>query len=121
MVVAGALIWSAGGSMNMEAQLSGQGSLQGAYNPTGLEWVATEHVLPAATEPSSASGVLAFGMLMMLVGFGLHAWLMLNKQNTGRPVPVRIRKQAAPKKEVRKARSSRRQAEVIWIERTIRF
>lgn len=120
MVVAGALIWSAGTSMHSEAQLSGQGAVTGAHTPTQLQWIATETVLPAAGQPNSAGGVFAFGMLMMLVGFGIHAWLMLNKAE-GKPVPVRVRKQRTAKPQAKKSRKTRRQAEVIWIERTIRF
>lgn len=120
MVVSGALIWSAGTGMQTEAQLSNQGAAIGTQVETGLTWVATETVFPAASQSTSPSGILALGMLMMLIGFGMHAWLILEKKD-GKPVPVRIRKQAVPKKEVRKGRSTRRQAEVIWIERTIRF
>ncbi len=120
MVVSGALIISAGTGIHSEAQLSGQGTITGVYQPTELQWIASETVLPAAGQPSSAGGIFAFGMLMVLVGFGIHAWLMLNKSE-GKPVPVHVRKQRAPKPQVKKSRSTRRQAEVIWIERTIRF
>jgi len=51
-------------------------------------------------------------MLMMLIGFGLHALWTIRK-NDEQPVPVKVRK--------KEPRTSRTQMEVIWVERTIRF
>lgn len=88
-----------------------------------LAWTTQETVLAAAPiQQQSSTGVLAFGMLMMLIGIGMHAWYTMQHQEKGRPVPVHIRKQALKRPEAKKSpRKSRRQAEVIWVERTIRF
>ena len=53
----GALIALTGSQMKLEAQLLSQQDV----------------LLAAAPQTSSSSAVLAFGMLMMLIGFGLHA------------------------------------------------
>ena len=72
-----------------------------------------EAVMPAAMEQGNGFGIIAFGMLMMLLGFGLHSLIVLRNQEVERTVPVKQKKKSP--------RSSRRQMEVIWIERTIRF
>lgn len=121
-VLTGALVALAGSQMSLSAQLSGQGTAIGTQHATELSWTTGEAVMAAAPQQGNPSAVLAFGMLMMLIGFGMHSWYILNKQE-GRPVAVHVRKHKAKKPQATKksSRKSRRQADVIWIERTIRF
>lgn len=73
-----------------------------------------EHLLPAASEPSNAIALVAFGMLMVLIGMGLHAlWILRKRDAAPANVPITIRKH--------KNRTTRKQMEVIWVERTIRL
>jgi hypothetical protein len=114
----GAVIVTIGSQMSLSASLTEQGTYLGTSQAGSPMWINQESVLPAASiESSNPAGVLAFGMLMMLIGFGLHALWTIRK-NDEVEVPVKIRKKSAPKKE---ARNSRKQMEVIWIERTIRL
>ncbi len=116
LMVAGAALMMVGSQGQLNASITNQGSYVGTIEPTGLELVQPNALLAAAPESPISFGVLAFGMLLMLVGFGFHAWVVLReREEKERTVPVR----AATKKKT--ARKSRRQAEVIWIERTIRF
>lgn len=90
----------------LRASVTGQGSyIMQAPEPVALMQSAPEHPI--------SLGLLAFGMLMMQIGFGLHAWYVLQQNQEGSPVTVHAKKKSP--------RKSRRQAEVIWIERTIRF
>lgn len=113
LIVLGAIIVTAGSQMQLEASLTDQGSYAGMREQTELMWVDSQVVLPAAIESPNPMGVAAFGMLMMLIGFGLHAWVVSKNRNET-PVPVRAKKRKEPRK-------SRRQMEVIWVERTIRL
>lgn len=120
LVALGAMAMVAGsqGRINANvASLSGQGAYMGTQQEAPrLTWTQPETLLAAAPESTMPFGVLAFGMLMALVGFGIHAWIVLRERETHeRNVPIR----AATKKKA--PRKSRRQAEVIWVERTIRF
>lgn len=125
LIAIGAIFVTLGSQLQMEAQLLDQLSSQGAVM---AEEAASEPLLleqavlyPAATAPSNAAGTLAFGMLMMLLGFGFHAWIVLRNEED-RTIKVRA---ADPRKKQRiskpQARKSRKPMEVIWIERTIRF
>lgn len=94
---------------------SGQGSLvmNAPRKPMLLQ---QEVVMPSAPlEPTSQTGLIAFGALMMLLGFGLHAMIVLREQDEV-AVPVRIKKAF-----MKEPRTSRKQMEVIWVERTIRL
>lgn len=101
LLAVGAVVMTIGSQMQLSSNLSSQGSTLEFHD---------QLVLPAAIESSNPGGVLAFGMLMMLVGFGLHALLVLRNSDE-RPVPVRKKS----------SRTSRKQMEVIWVERTIRL
>lgn len=118
LIAIGAIISMVSAQMNPEfgAALTHQGSYIGSIEPIEPMWIAQETVLPAAMEPDNSLGVLAFGMLMMLIGFGLHAFLVVHNNQT--KVPVKSAKKIATKKA---PRSSRKQMDVIWVERTIRF
>lgn len=100
--------------MQPVASLTGQGTV--LYTLQTLEPTIgnMQSVLPAAPEPSKA-GILAFGMLMMLLGFGMHAWLVVRKRGQAELA------QGEVKGAKKYPRSSRRQMEVIWVERTIRL
>ncbi len=124
-------------TQSLHASLTDQGSYLGTTQATEPmlmaryticpATVARAAMWPAAMEQTGPSfGMIALGMLIVLIGIGLHGLYVLRSRDgraatraePGQSVPVRIRKQKAPQKEARK---SRRQAEVIWIERTIRF
>ena len=111
LVVLGALIVVAGSQMRLNAQLSGQGAYLEIQQAGYSMPIEEQPLLPAAIETARSTGMLAFGMLMMLLGFGFHA-LIVMRQRDEKPVPVRVRKPQ---------RTSRRQMEVIWVERTIRL
>ena len=118
LLVLGAIVVTIGSQMSLRASAIGQTS--------DLMWIDQQAVLPAATiESSNPAGVLAFGMLMMLIGFGMHAlWNIQKNDESDRTVRVhdadpersrRIRQKKNP------PRTSRKQMEVIWVERTIRL
>ena len=115
LIALGAITMVIGSQVQMEAQLVHQLNGQGSFLAAPLY----SSALPT-TEGSSA-GVLAFGMLMMLLGFGLHALIVLRNVED-RSVTVRAadpqKKKVTPTPTVRK---SRKPMEVIWVERTIRF
>ncbi|MBT4120103.1 MAG: hypothetical protein HOG89_04130 [Candidatus Peribacter sp.] len=114
-IALGALVVTIGSQMSLSASMTSQGTYLGTQQAGEPMWINQEVLLPAATiESSNPAGVLAFGMLMMLVGFGLHALWTIRK-NDEQMVPV---KQASKKKI---SRTSRKQMEVIWVERTIRL
>jgi len=118
LMLLGAGISTLGAELSLNASLTDQGSYLGTTQASAPMLMARETVFPAAMESAGPSfGMIALGMLIMLIGIGLHGLYVLRSRDE-RPVPVKIRKQKAPQKEARK---SRRQAEVIWIERTIRF
>jgi hypothetical protein len=126
LIALGAIVVTIGSQMSLSASATNQGAYLGTQQAGEPMWINQEVVLPAAAiESSNPAGVLAFGMLMMLIGFGLHA-LWTIRQNDEQPacteqcrsVPVVVRKQPAAKKQTR---TSRKQMDVIWIERTIRF
>lgn len=96
------------------ASLTGQGTVLYALQTLEPTIGNMQSVLPAAPEHSKA-GILAFGMLMMLLGFGMHAWLVVRKRGQAE---LAQDEKKDPKKY---PRSSRRQMEVIWVERTIRL
>lgn len=101
LIAFGALIVTIGSQMSLSASLTSQGTYLGTQQAGEPMWIAQEVVLPAAAiESSNPAGVLAFGMLMMLIGFGLHALWTIQKNTP---------------------RNSRKQMEVIWVERTIRL
>jgi len=93
---------------------SGQGAL--VLNAPVQEMLLQQTVvMPAAPDVSEINvGLVAFGALMMLLGFGLHALIVLRTRDE-QPVPVKIRKNKLY------PRTSRKQMEVIWVERTIRL
>lgn len=109
----GAVVVTVGSQIQLSADLTSKGTYVGTVEPQELMWAQGQVVLPAAMEASNGMYILGFGMLMMLIGFGLHAWMVVEKRDD-ESAPVK-------KKKVKKARPSRRQAEVIWIERTYRF
>lgn len=125
LMAMGAITMVIGSQVQMEAQLSGQGSIiekQVTRQPVELRQAVPMHAAAIAMpKTSSSAGVLAFGMLMMLLGFGLHAWIVLQNEED-RTVRVRAadprKKKTVPAPKVRK---SRKPMEVIWVERTIRF
>src|SRR3989344_7480981 len=118
LMLFGAGVATLGAQTQLNASLTNQGSYLGTTHASAPMLMARETVFPAAMESTGPSfGMIALGMLIMLIGIGLHGLYVLRSREE-RPVPVRIRKQKAHQKEARK---SRRQAEVIWIERTIRF
>ncbi|MAE68552.1 MAG: hypothetical protein QF793_04045 [Candidatus Peribacteraceae bacterium] len=117
IIALGAIVVTIGSQMSLGASLTEQGGTLGTEQVGEIMWIDQQVVLPAAIESSNGTGVLAFGMLMMLLGFGLHALWTIRK-NDEVSVPVKVRKQQTPKKTARK---SRKQMEVIWIERTIRL
>ena len=94
---------------------SGQGSV--ISNVPAKKILLPQHIVFSAApeQTGSKAGLIAFGALMMLLGFGLHALIVL-RESDEISVPVRIKQ--AFKKE---PRTSRKQMEVIWIERTIRL
>lgn len=118
------LVVSLGGSQNaLQGQVLspdslGQGSVVTSQSATAPVMARPTYVhAAAATEDSNPLGVIAFGMLMMLIGFGAHAFATL--RTTEQNVPVTIRetpKQPAPQK--KKASGP---LQVIWIERNIRL
>ncbi len=59
---------------------------------------------------------LAFGMICLLLGFALHAMIVVREGESERKVPVK----SAPKRR-KPARKSRSPKNVIWIERRFRF
>ncbi|MDP7069078.1 MAG: hypothetical protein QF815_01005 [Candidatus Peribacteraceae bacterium] len=113
LMALGAATTAVGSQKGLGAQLSNQGTnlVQRYANEPML--MGREAVMPAAMEQGNGFGIIAFGMLMMLLGFGLHSLIVLRNQEVERTVPVKQKKKSP--------RSSRRQMEVIWIERTIRF
>jgi len=115
LIAMGAITMVIGSQVQMEAQLVNQLNGQGSFLAAPLY----SSALP--TTESSSAGILAFGMLMMLLGFGLHAWIVLQNEED-RSVAVRAadprKRKVAPKPVARK---SRKPMEVIWVERTIRF
>ena len=122
LIALGFLTMALGSHMQMEAKLSGQGSIL-HEEVAGTEMMLKQAAGSAAViAPENSAGVLAFGMLMMLLGFGLHASIVLQKREEGdRTVRVRAADPAKKKKEGKTARKTRKPLEVIWIERTIRF
>ncbi|PIR54341.1 hypothetical protein COU75_01380 [Candidatus Peregrinibacteria bacterium CG10_big_fil_rev_8_21_14_0_10_42_8] len=128
LIAMGAITMAIGSQVQMEAQLLGQLSGQGSLTvqevtpePPMLKQAAPLRAAAVSASESSSAGILAFGMLMMLLGFGMHAWIVLRNAED-RSVKVRIadptKKKVAPEPKVRK---TRKPMEVIWIERTIRF
>lgn len=110
LLVLGATVLGSNFMQALPAMVTGKGSLVGTVEPpVGLMLTEAPVLMSAAPQPERIGATIAFGMLMMLIGFGLHAWIVLRK-NDEQTVPVK----KAP-------RTSRRQAEVIWVERTIRF
>ena len=128
LIVVGAVTSAAGLHFHLPGNLTGQGATLGTNEASKLMWVAQETVLPAAIEAPNSGGVLAFGMLMMLIGFGLHAWITMQNRDEV-PVPVRAKKSVKAAwrptghctRKAKAPRTSRKQMEVIWIERTIRL
>lgn len=121
----GAAIMTLSSGYALVGSISGQGST--VVEKVALEpmLIQAQTILPAASEltQGSGAGIIAFGMLMMLLGFGLHAFIVLrNREEEERSVPVHIadpaKKKAVPTPVVRK---TRKPMEVIWVERTIRF
>ena len=119
--------------VSKQASLSGQGALYGNYE-TGEAMLMPATALHSAApivESSMSGGMVAFGALMMLLGFGIHAFLASNGllPEKSHAVPVRQAKKRRMKpRKKREAlsktlppRLSRKPFEVIWIERTIRF
>ena len=104
--------------------ISGQGSTIVEKVASEPMFIQAQNILPAAPEVTqgTSAGIIAFGMLMMLLGFGLHAFIVLRNRDDERAVPVHIadpsKRKAAPTPVVRK---TRKPMEVIWVERTIRF
>jgi|GEM_PF-1004061 len=128
LIAMGAITMAIGTQVQMEAQLLGQLSGQGSVTikeamrePPMLKQAAPLRAAAISAPESSSAGVLAFGMLMMLLGFGMHAWIVLRNEED-RSVQVRIadpaKKKIVPAPTVRK---TRKPMEVIWVERTIRF
>lgn len=128
LIAMGAITMVIGSQVQMEAQLieqlNGRGSTlvkQVSKEPAMFKQAAPLHSSALSTTDASSAGVLAFGMLMMLLGFGLHAWIVLQNEED-RTVRVRA---ADPRKKklvpTPKARKTRKPMEVIWVERTIRF
>lgn len=126
LIALGAISMALGSQLQMEAQLLGQLSGQGSAM---VEHMAGEPMLlqqssvhAAALAPESSAGILAFGMLMMLLGFGLHAWIVLqNDTYEDRTVRVHAADPSKNTKAGKPIRKTRKPMEVIWIERTIRF
>lgn len=112
LMLTGLLVSVIGSQMDMTASLSGQGVILGQTAIGEPMWIQAETVLPAAMETQGV-GVMALGMLMVLTGFGLHALWILRCREADRTVPVKAAKKMP--------RTSRKQMEVIWVERTIRF
>ena len=112
-IALGAIVVTIGSQMSLNASLTNQGAYLGTKQAGEPMWINQEIILPAASiESSNPAGVLAFGMLMMLIGFGLHAlWTLRKKQET--PVEIPVKQKRTPKGE---ARNSRKQMEVIWVE-----
>lgn len=113
LMVLGAMTMAAGTQTELGADLTHQGAVLGTTVASEPMWIQGQVVLPAATEPNGF-GIMAVGMLLMLIGLGIHAVWILRTKNNDRRVPVR---QAHKKSN----RTSRKQMEVIWVERTIRF
>ena len=102
------------------ASLSGKGSMV-TEKPAQEVQLVQGHAAAMVIQdenPASGIGMIAFGMLMMLLGFGLHALIVLREHEEDRSVPVHVRTRKHDAKEPRK---TRRQFDVIWVERTIRF
>jgi hypothetical protein len=125
LIAMGAITMALGSQLQMEAQLIDQLTGKGAFMADRMAaepmLMAQPVLFPAAITAPNSGGVIAFGMLMMLLGFGLHAWIVLQNEED-RSVKVRAgdprKRKAAPKPVARK---SRKPMEVIWVERTIRF
>ena len=128
LIAMGVITMVIGSQVQMEAQLlhqlNGQGSTvikEATKEPAMFKQAAPLYSSALPTTESSSAGILAFGMLMMLLGFGLHAWIVLQNEED-RSVAVRAadprKRKVAPKPVARK---SRKPMEVIWVERTIRF
>ena len=120
LLLVSGLITATLGAANVPVQgqlLTGQGSSVTQHPVKQPMLLPQETVFPAAPEESTSfqAGLIAFGALMMLLGFGLHAMIVLREQDES-PVPVRIRKAF-----MKEPRTSRKQMEVIWVERTIRL
>ena len=123
LIAIGAISMALGSQLQMEAQLisqrSGQGSSvmieEAVINPILLK---QSSLHAAALTSSDGAGTLAFGMVMMLLGFGLHAWIVLSDRRVKVKVADPHKKKITPKNTTRK---TRKPMEIIWIERTIRF
>ena len=126
MMLFGACVMTAGTQMPLSATLTDQGSYLGTQETSQPMLIKQETVLPAASNIEIATtgmGVIAFGMLMFLCGFGLHAIIVLRERDEEtRKIPVKLapRKHMPPVRE-KLSRDTRRQMDVIWVERTIRF
>jgi len=120
----GAVIVTLSSGYALLGSISGQGSSMVEKVPLEPMLIQAQNILPAAPEitQSMGAGMIPFGMLMMLLGFGLHAFIVLRNQEEQRNVPVHIadpaKKKVVPTPVVRK---TRKPMEVIWVERTIRF
>jgi hypothetical protein len=128
LIAMGVITMVIGSQVQMEAQLlhqlNGQGSTvikEVTKEPAMFKQAAPLYSSALPTTEGSSAGVLAFGMLMMLLGFGLHALIVLRNVED-RSVTIRAadpqKKKVTPTPAVRK---SRKPMEVIWVERTIRF
>ncbi len=126
LMIFGTAVGLLGTEIQLNASLTEQGAYLGTIHASEPMLIVKQTVFPAAMENTGPSfGMIALGMLIVLAGIGFHGLYILRCRDAenicgknDRNVPIKIRKQTASLKE---ARSSRRQAEVIWIERTIRF
>lgn len=114
LMVLGALIMAFSSQTSLNANLTEQGSVAGAMTIGDPMWTQGHAVLPAAPIAANGMGTMALGMLLVLMGLGMHAYWTLRVRSGDRMVPVKQAKKKADRK-------SRRQMEVIWVERTIRF
>ena len=104
LLATGALIIVVSSSSASKAQV---------YNSQTLEQA--HFSAPIVANQTSIMGQLALGMLLMLLGFGFHAYLVSHKDK-----PVNIKVHAAPKKKKR-IRNKRNKTEIIWMERTFKL
>lgn len=106
----------------LSGQLSGQGTTSFLHPaaPTRTETLMQGSIAHSAAAIPVAGDVgiqLALGMLLILMAFGLHAWITLRDDE--RLVPVH----AAPKTPSREriARTNARKMEVFYVEEVIRL
>lgn len=116
LMVAGFILLTLYSQEHISAQVvyGSQGAAVHAVDAGGASLWNAERVLPAAPEGSNDLALIGLGMLFIVIGFGLHAMLTMRNE---RPVPVKVKEDSTPKRQ----RDSRRQFDVIWIEKTIRF